>query len=200
MFSSWNKDEAAFRFGYHLAKCYGYAENRIIKRVSTTLQKYNHEKDFIYCFICRIVFLSDAQNLDGINCLKFTSIAEYEAAIENYAINGFSHIRGFSGYSSMKSSFIKETPPEGFDEEQPEDNYDVSNDKVEDESKVYSAYEVLSELLNTDKVMIIGNWIIKVDLENERGLLLNTRFADQYSDVLNNNLSNININCIRYGY
>ena len=152
-------------------------------------------KYFLSAFLLMLltVFAKAQTNLDGINCLKFASIEQYESAIEDYAVNGFSQINGFTTYSSMKSTFTSETPPAGFDEELPDDDYDVSNDQVADDSKDYSAYAVLSVLLNTEKVVVIGNWIIKIDLENQRGLLLNTQFAGQYNDVLNNNLSNTNI-------
>ena len=42
-------------------------------------------------------------------------------------------------------------------------------------------------------MVIIGNWIVKVDLSNERALILNSQFADQYQDLLNDNLENTNI-------
>jgi hypothetical protein len=149
---------------------------------------------FLAMLFMTLVFLqSNAQNTNAINCLKFSSVTEYENAISNYSVSGFSSINGYNSYQSMKSTFQAEQPPAGFDEEQPDDDYDVSNDQIADDSKDYNAYAVLSELLNTDKVMVIGNWIIKIDLENQRGLLLNTQFAGQYNDVLNNNLSNTNI-------
>jgi hypothetical protein len=149
---------------------------------------------FLMVLFMTIIFVTgNAQNTKNINCLKFSTVTEYENAISNYSVSGFTMITGFGSYQSLKSTFQIEQPPKGFDDPQPDDGYDVGNDRIVDDSKDYSAYEVLSELLNTDKVMVIGNWIIKIDLENQRGLLLNTRFADQYNDVVNNNLSNTNI-------
>jgi len=134
-----------------------------------------------------------AQSTANINCLKFTSTSVYEQALTNYATAGFNNIDGFSTYQSMKSTFTEPSVPDGID---PEDDYDVTNDTHTDESKDYKAFGLLGDILNSDKVVIIGNWIVKVDLQNGRGLLLNTSFSNQYSDVLNDNLSNTNIKVV----
>lgn len=134
-----------------------------------------------------------AQSTTNINSLKFTSTTAYTQALENYANAGFGNIEGYSTYQSMKSTFTEENVPDGID---PEDDYDIANDTHKDESKDYKAFGLLSDILNSDKVVIIGNWIVKVDLQNERGLLLNTSFSSQYNDILNDNLSNTNIKVV----
>lgn len=96
----------------------------------------------------------------------------------------------------MKSTFTDEPVTDGID---PEDDYDVANDTHKDESRDYKAFGLLGDIINSDKVVIIGNWIVKVDLQNDRGLLLNTSFSNQYSDILNDNLSNINIKVVSLG-
>ena len=138
-----------------------------------------------------------AQGNSNINCLRFASTTAYEQALTNFSTAGFNNINGFSTYQSMRSTFSEPTVPEGIDPE--DDGYDITNDKPTDETKDYKAYGILSDILNSDKVVIIGNWIVKVDLDNDRGLLLNTNFSNQYNDILNNNLANTNIKVVRLG-
>jgi hypothetical protein len=152
------------------------------------------KKIFMVLFaFCIFIISTKAQSTANINCLKFTSTTAYTQALENYATAGFGSIEGSSTYQSMKSTFTEENVPEGID---PEDDYDVANDTHTDESKDYRAFGLLSDILNRDKVVIIGNWIVKVDLSNNRGLLLNTSFSSQYNDILNDNLSNTNIKVV----
>lgn len=133
---------------------------------------------------------SFSQSLDGINALKFASVAQFESAIDNYSAGSLTVINGYGSYQSMKSTFSEPQPPAGFDDPQPDDNYDVANDVLPDDSRNYSAYSVLSEIINTDKVVVIGNWIVKVDLANDRALVLNVNNAAQVRDLYNDNLAN----------
>lgn len=53
--------------------------------------------------------------------------------------------------------------------------------------------EVLQQILNSDKIVEIGDWLIKVDVLNEQVLVLPTKHEDQYADLASSNLSNSNI-------
>ena len=127
-----------------------------------------------------------------INCLKFASTAAYETALADFYKFGFNNIEGYSTYTSLKSTFTEPVVPDGYDE----DAYDTTNDQTIDETRDYKAFGILPEILNADKVVIIGNWIVKVDLTNQRGLILNTTFSNQYNDILTDNLNNINIKVV----
>ena len=154
----------------------------ILKKLSLLL--------FVFCVFNRNI---EAQTTSNINCLKFTSVAQYEQAVANFYTNGFSAIDGYSTYTSMQSTFLPERPPAGYNDPQPADDYDVNDDVRLEDSTDYSKNECLSYLLSSEKVVIIGNWIIKIDLSNSRALMLNTANASEYNDLLNDNLANVNI-------
>lgn len=45
----------------------------------------------------------------------------------------------------------------------------------------------LQSVLNTDNVFSIGNYLIKIDLPNNRALVINSSVANSYTDLVNNN-------------
>lgn len=49
--------------------------------------------------------------------------------------------------------------------------------------------DFLKEVLNTDQIFQIGNYLIKIDLINDRGLMINASNANAYSTLVNNDLS-----------
>ena len=49
--------------------------------------------------------------------------------------------------------------------------------------------EFLKEVLNTDYIFQIGNYLIKIDLMNERGLVIAADNSNAYADLVSNNLS-----------
>lgn len=51
----------------------------------------------------------------------------------------------------------------------------------------------LSEILNKDNIVSIGNYFIKINTNNENVYVLNKKFANKYSDLVNENLNNPNI-------
>ncbi|MDO5968251.1 hypothetical protein Q4Q35_00385 [Flavivirga aquimarina] len=61
------------------------------------------------------------------------------------------------------------------------------------EQLISNEYNILSEVLNKDNIIGIGDHLIKVDLDTESVYLLNKSFLDQYNDLANINLKNNNI-------
>lgn len=49
--------------------------------------------------------------------------------------------------------------------------------------------EFLQQILNKDRIVQIGNWLIKVDLLNERVLVLETEYSENYQKLVDNDLS-----------
>ena len=47
----------------------------------------------------------------------------------------------------------------------------------------------MKEVLNTDYIFQIGNYLIKIDLANDRGLVIAAENSNAYEDLVNNNLS-----------
>lgn len=61
------------------------------------------------------------------------------------------------------------------------------------EQLISNDYNILSEVLNKDNIIGIGDHLIKVDLDTESVYLINKSFLDQYNDLANINLKNNNI-------
>lgn len=53
--------------------------------------------------------------------------------------------------------------------------------------------EVLQTVLNYKNIIRVGDWVIKVDKNNERVLVLHASKIQYYGDLVNNNLNNPNI-------
>ncbi len=58
---------------------------------------------------------------------------------------------------------------------------------------IYEDYGIITEILNEDKIVKIGDHLIKVDLHTERVLVLPYEFANEYADLVNNNTNNEHI-------
>jgi hypothetical protein len=140
-------------------------------------------------FICQNV---SAQSFSSINALKFASINEYKDAVDSNDndVSRLQSIDGFSSYTSLESTRSNEQPPE---DPGGEDEYDVSNDQPTFDKNDYFGYGFLTSLLNSDKIVVIGDWICKVDLPNDRVLVLNKNNMGSYNDFINGNLSNSDV-------
>ena len=148
----------------------------------------------LFFSLCTLLLFS-AKAQDNINALKFSSTLAFEQFVDGNSLANLHTIDGFTTYQPLKTTFAAEpTPPAELSQDLPDDGYDISNDAPPaDDKNDYSTKPWLGDILNTDKVVIIGNWIIKIDLVNDRALMLNKTFSNQYSDLVNNNLSNTNI-------
>jgi|CXWL01.1.fsa_nt_gi hypothetical protein len=141
----------------------------------------------LLAFICQN---ATAQNFSDILALKFASTTEYVNAVGSNDAGQLQSIDGFASYTSLESTKSNEQPPNDPGEE---DDYDVSNDQPTFDKNDYFDYGLLSSILNSDKVVVIGNWICKVDLPNDRVLVLNKNNMSSYNDLLNGNISNSDI-------
>jgi hypothetical protein len=146
-------------------------------------------KRLLFSLFTLALFSAKAQTID---VLRFQSTTEFKTFVESNSLQGLSSINGYQAYSALKTTFAaKPTPPAGFNDEY--DEPDTKNDEPAFDKTDYAQQEFLGDILNTDKVVAIGNWFIKIDLVNDRALLLNTSFSSQYADLVNNNLSNSNV-------
>lgn len=149
-------------------------------------------KKIILFFLTFAVFNIKAQN---INTLKFVSTQAFEQFISGQSFDNLQSIDGFNNYQALKTTFPPPpAPPAELNQDLPDDGYDIRNDAPPVYNKNdYSAIPFLSDILNTDKVVIIGNWIVKIELENDRALVLNKTNANQYNDLIGGNTYNPNI-------
>ena len=150
-------------------------------------------QSIILSVLILFAFSAKAQHTEHIKSLKFASIEEYENTINNFSEKGLSAINGFDNYISLQSTFKEEVPPAGFDEDETEDGAGQNEEKPADDSKDYSATDALAVILNSDKVVVIGNWIVKINLEKEQAFMLNTKFAEEYVDLLQEKTENRNV-------
>ncbi|WP_299677717.1 hypothetical protein [uncultured Dokdonia sp.] len=58
---------------------------------------------------------------------------------------------------------------------------------------IYDDYGILPKILNEDKIVKIDSYLIKVDLHNERVLVLEDQYQEEYDDLVFDNLKNNNI-------
>ncbi len=72
-------------------------------------------------------------------------------------------------------------------------NARVSNVLENPADTIYDDYGVLSEILNEDKVVKIGKYLIKVDLHSEQVMVLEDIHQHEYDDLVSNNPDNNNI-------
>ncbi len=61
------------------------------------------------------------------------------------------------------------------------------------EDTLYADYGILPQILNRDKIVKIGNYLIKVDLHTETVLVLESKHREQYKDLAESNMTNENI-------
>ena len=53
--------------------------------------------------------------------------------------------------------------------------------------------EFLQSVLNSDNIFTIGSYLIKIDVVNNRALVINSSVANAYTDLVNNNTSSANM-------
>ena len=141
-------------------------------------------------FICQNV---SAQSFSNLHALKFASTTEYKDAVDSNDndVSRIQNIEGFSSYTSLEST----KPADGEQPSDPdiEDDYDVRIDESTFDKNDYFEYGFLTSLLNSDKIVVIGDWICKVDLPNDRVLVLNKNNMGSYDDLISGNLSNSDV-------
>ena len=137
----------------------------------------------------------DALQQNNISVLRFQSTTEFKTFIETNSLTSLPTINGYGNFTPLKTTFPAEpTAPTELNDAQPDDDYNIKDDVLPVFNKNdYSNNYLLGDILNTDKVVAIGNWFIKIDLENDRALVLNTSFAAQYADLVSANTNNVNL-------
>ena len=58
---------------------------------------------------------------------------------------------------------------------------------------IYDDYGILPKILNEDKIVKIGEYLIKIDLHNERVLVLEEQHKSEYADLVTDNFENSHI-------
>ena len=150
-------------------------------------------KTLILGIFTLFVLKTNAQNTNNINALKFKNSVEFEQIIVTDFFEGIKNIEGYNNYTPLKTTFTNnEEPPKELDDEIKDDDYDVKDDANSTENlNDYKNIEILGDLLNVEKTVIIGNWIVKLDLENEKAYVLNIKFSNEYNDLLSSNINNL---------
>jgi hypothetical protein len=148
----------------------------------------------LFFSLCTLFFFN-AQAQYNINALKFSTTQAFEQFVDSKSLANLQNIDGFTTYQPLKTTFAAEPlPPAELSQNLPDDDYDISKDAVPVNGKNdYSVIPLLSDILNTDKVVIIGNWIVKLELENDRALILNKINSSQYNDLISGNTNNPNV-------
>ncbi len=115
-------------------------------------------------FITNIINLASyGQNLTEVNgTLKFSSLIVYEQYAESDS--GENELDSFSKNSTSLTTLS----------ELPSAEFDTLNPKF------------LQLILNTDKIVILGNFLVKIDLENHLGMAINANTSNAYNYLKNN--------------
>ena len=121
-------------------------------------------------FICLSI---NAQNVAGRNgTVHFPTIADYEYFVENpesrTAITSFTASRGIS---TMKGQYLAAETQMGAIPAEAED-----------------MPEFLQEVLNADKIVAIGSFYVKIDLQNQRVLAIQSNVDGSYNSLVSDNL------------
>ena len=125
----------------------------------------------LLAFFCIVVSVSNAQNLSIENgTLKFSSLAIYEQYAENI-LNENDIIQATSAIATLANQ-SSTTGPEDSDDIEPVDS-------------LYPDF--LRLILNTDKIVTLGNYLVKIDLENHQGLAIKANTPGAYNTLVSNN-------------
>ncbi len=112
--------------------------------------------------------------------LSFDSKSDYEQVFSDHAI--------IKSKESMQGDFVSlKSTIENFDSEKNA----RKGQRLED--TLYADYGILPKILNRDKIVKIGDYLIKVDLHTETVLVLESKYRDQYKDLAASNMDNENI-------
>ncbi len=116
------------------------------------------------------ISFSQAPTANG-NVMNFSSTASYESYTDDESTwNG---LRNIAEQSSTLTTLAEQEAS--------------TATKVNDVDTLYP--EFLKEVLNTDNIFQMGNYLIKIDLINDRGLMIASSNANAYSSLVNDNLS-----------
>ena len=132
---------------------------KIIKTGSLTLL------GFLFSVIC----FSQAPTANG-NVMNFSSVSSYESYTDNEST--WSSLRNIAVQSSTLTTLAEQTG------------------STQNQLNADTLYpDFLKEVLNTDYIFQIGNYLIKIDMINNRGLVIDAGNANSYSSLVNNDLS-----------
>lgn len=113
---------------------------------------------------------SQTPSVEG-NFISFPSVASYEGYAENESIWG--DLRNIAVQSTMVTTLAEEVANSG--------------KELED---VYPDYpDFLAEVLNLDNIFSIGGYLIKIDMINERGLMVSSGSNDAYDALVRDSLA-----------
>jgi hypothetical protein len=122
-------------------------------------------KRLLFSLFTLALFSANAQNVTGKNgTVSFPTIADYEYFVDNpdarVAIDNYVNSAG-------TINTLKNLPTYAPDDETP---------------------EFLKQVLNTDNIVSIGSYYVKIDFVNGRGLAINSSTKNAYQQLVNNNL------------
>ncbi len=118
-------------------------------------------------FIFSSISFSQAPTASG-NVMNFSAVSSYEPYTEDES--------SWAGLRTIAEQSITLTT--------------LAEDEAGSGSEPDTLYpDFLKEVLNTDNIFQIGNYLIKIDLVNERGLVIAAVNFNAYADLVNNNLS-----------
>ena len=152
------------------AKCHGDAENRVLKRVgdikSIAMKYFRIGLVTLISFTFSYLSFSQAPTASR-NVMFFSSVASYETYAENE--NTWSSLSNIAQQSNTLNTMAKKAKMDGMDAD-----------------TLYP--EFLKEVLNTDNILQIGNYLIKIDLVNDRGLIIAAKNENSYFSLVKNDL------------
>jgi hypothetical protein len=118
-------------------------------------------------FVFSSISFSQAPTASG-NVMNFSAVASYEPYTEDEST--WTSLRTIAEQSSSLTTLAEQEVNSG---NEPDTLYP----------------DFLKEVLNTDNIFQIGNYLIKIDLVNDRGLVIVALNFNSYVDLVNNNLS-----------
>ena len=118
-------------------------------------------------FVFSSISFSQAPTASG-NVMNFSAVASYEPYTEDEST--WASLRTIAELSSSLLTLAEQEANSG-----------------NESDTLYPDF--LKEVLNTDNIFQIGNYLIKIDLVNERGLVIASSNDNAYSNLVNNNLT-----------
>ncbi len=140
---------------------------------------YMKQKILLITIVVIAAFKINAQNLTIENgALKFSSIDVYEKYAENTFDRNDINIATTNLITLSKlKEWITPTYSEG-----------------EEEIAMDTLYpDFLRTILNVDKIFAVDSFLIKMDLENNRALVINSTVTNAYTTLTSNDITNINV-------
>lgn len=118
-------------------------------------------------FVFSSISFSQAPTANG-NVMNFSAVATYEPYADDEST--WAGLRTIAEQSNTLTTIAEQEAGSG---SEPDTLYP----------------DFLKEVLNTDDIFQIGNYLIKIDLVNDRGLVIAAGNFNAYADLVNNNLS-----------